>query len=152
MRRPESINSSLCSLLFIIVVFFFSLQLFSLILLFQKYYYHHTRYYLYQNRHHHCHNTVKKKYMYSQVENVAFTGEVSVGRIRGLCTTWEGDTGDLFYFITNTKTYRRILLFVIIAQNENLPFGLLEFHNKKDNQIIKHNKGKSIQIKPGKKL
>lgn len=61
-------------------------------LLFQKYYYHHTRYYLYQNRHHHCHNTVEKKYMYSQVENVAFTGEMSVGRIRGLRTAWEGDT------------------------------------------------------------
>jgi len=91
--------------------------------------------------------------MYSQVENVAFTGEVSVGRIRGLRTTWEGDTGDLFLiFITNTKTYRRILLFIIIAQNENLPFGSLELHNKKDNQIIKHNKGKSIQIKPCKKL
>ena len=30
--------------------------------------------------------------MYSQVENVAFTGEVSVGRIRGLRTAWEGDT------------------------------------------------------------
>ena len=31
--------------------------------------------------------------MYSQVENVAFTREVSVGRIRGLRTAWEGDTG-----------------------------------------------------------
>ena len=31
--------------------------------------------------------------MYSQVENVAFTREVSVGRIRGLRTAWVGDTG-----------------------------------------------------------
>ena len=42
--------------------------------------------------------------------------------------------------------YKRTLLFIINASNENLSFGSLEFHTIKG-QVVQYNKGKSIHIK-----
>ena len=42
--------------------------------------------------------------------------------------------------------YKRIVLFIINAYDQNLPFVSLEFH-KKEKQTVQHKKGNSIQIR-----
>lgn len=153
MRRPKSIKYSLCSLLFIIVHHSRFLLLVTVILINLTIPKSITISYSLLS----LSESSSSLSQYSRKEVYVLTGRKR--RFHRRSVRWE-DQGAPYSLggrhkgrtiITNTKTYRRILLFIIIAQNEKLPFGSLEFHNKKDNQIINHNKGKSIQIKQGKK-
>ena len=89
----------------------------------------------------------------SQCETVALSSSTTCRLRRIRTTTTVRKTSELplsSLCLCDKYRARRILLFLIDAASEYLPFWTLEFHNRKNNQTTQHNKCENIQTKRSK--